>query len=89
MSFRAPRPAGCRVLWLKAEPEAAGIPGSALHRSPGMAEAALARLELSPTRSTAAVGGVCREGLCFASCLPTSAVGSGGAFGVSAPCRQC
>lgn len=34
-------------------------------------------------------GGVCREGLCFASCLPTSAVGSGGAFGVSAPCRQC
>lgn len=53
MSFRAPRPAGCRVLWLKAEPEAAGIPGSALHRSPGMAEAALARLELSPTRSTA------------------------------------
>lgn len=54
MSFRAPRPAGCRVLWLKAEPEAAGIPGSALHRSPGMAEAALARLELSPTRSTAA-----------------------------------
>lgn len=57
MSFRAPRPAGCRVLWLKAEPEAAGIPGSALHRSPGMAEAALAHLELSPTRSTAAVGG--------------------------------
>lgn len=38
MSFRAPRPAGCRVLWLKAEPEAAGIPGSALHRSPGMAD---------------------------------------------------
>lgn len=81
MSFRAPRPAGCRVLWLKAEPEAVGIPGSALHRSPGMAEAALAHLELSPTRSTAAVGGGEKRG---------GMVGGGGCgVGLRGRAEQC